>query len=162
MQYLHVLLRPSARINSILGKIALKIQEPIYIKQFKIPDAHRKEVKRHVLEWLKLGVIQPDRSRYSNPIFALMKKDGNVPLIQDFRALNQQSYTNKYSMKDVSECISEIDQSGSTNFTTSNLTASFWQMILHPRGQTLHCFHHSRHGPISVGNQPNGFAGVPS
>jgi hypothetical protein len=45
MQYLHVLLRPLARINSILDKIALKIQEPIYIKQFKIPDAHRKEVK---------------------------------------------------------------------------------------------------------------------
>ncbi len=64
-----------------MHKIALKTQEPIYVKQFKIPDAHRKEVKRHVLEWLKLTVIQPARSWYSSPIFAVMKKDGNMWLV---------------------------------------------------------------------------------
>ena len=61
-----------------------------------------------MLKWLKLGVIQTAGSRYNSPIFAVMKKNGNVRLVQDFRALNQQSYTDKYSMKDVSECIGEI------------------------------------------------------
>jgi hypothetical protein len=62
-----------------------------------------------------------------------MKKDGNVRLMQDFRALNNQSFTDKYSMKDVSECIGEIGRSGSTIFITIDLTVGFWQMILHPR-----------------------------
>ncbi len=96
------------RTDTLMHKITLKTQEPIYVKQFKISDAHCKEVERHVLEWLNLGVIQTARSRYNSPIFAVMKKDGKVRLVQDFRALNQQSYTDKYSMKDVSECIGEI------------------------------------------------------
>ena len=104
------------RTDTLMHEIALKTQEPIYVKQFKIPDAHRQEVEKHVLEWLKLGVIQPARSRYNSPIFAVLKKDGNVRLVQDFRALNNASFTDKYSMKDVSECIGEIGRSGSTIF----------------------------------------------
>ncbi len=117
-QYLKVILKNHAKVSqnkfdlgrtdTLMHEIALKTSEPIYVKQFKIPDAHFQEVERHVLEWLKLGVIQPARSRYNSPIFALMKKDGGVRLVQDFWALNNQSYTDKYSMKDVSECIGEI------------------------------------------------------
>ena len=62
------------RTDTLMHKIALKTQEPIYVKQFKIPDAHRQEVEKHVLEWLKFGVIQPARSRYNSPIFAVLKK----------------------------------------------------------------------------------------
>ncbi len=62
------------RTDTLMHEIALKIEEPIYVKQFKIPDAHRQEVERHVLEWLKLGVIQPARSQYNSPIFPGMKK----------------------------------------------------------------------------------------
>jgi hypothetical protein len=116
-----------------MHEIALKTTEPIYVKQFKIPDAHRQEVEKHVLEWLKIGVIQPAHSRYNSPIFAVMKKDGNVRLVQDFRALNNESFTDKYSMKDISECMGEIGRSGSTIFSTIDLTAGFWQMILHTR-----------------------------
>jgi len=87
------------RTDTLMHEIALKTEEPIYVMQFKIPDAHRKEVEWHVLEWLKLGVIQPAHSHYNIPIFAVMKKDGNVRLVQDFRALNNKSYTDKYSMK---------------------------------------------------------------
>ncbi len=123
-----------------MHEIALKTAEPIYAKQFKIPDAHRKEVEQHVLEWLKLGVIQPARSHYSSPIFAIMKKDGNVRLVQDFRALNNQCYTDKYSIKDVSECIGKIGRSGRTLFSTIDLTAGFWQMILHPRARPYTAF----------------------
>ncbi len=55
--------------------------ELIYLKLFKIPDAHCQEVEKHILEWLKLGVIQPVSSHYNSPIFAVMKKDGNVHLV---------------------------------------------------------------------------------
>jgi len=93
-QYLKVLLKNHEAVSqnkfdlgqtdTLMHEIALKTSEPIYVKQFKIPDAHRQEVERHVLEWLKLGVIQPARSRYNSPIFAVMKKDGGTRLVQDF------------------------------------------------------------------------------
>jgi hypothetical protein len=34
-----------SRTDTLMHEIALKTEEPIYIKQFKIPDAHRKEVE---------------------------------------------------------------------------------------------------------------------
>ena len=37
------------RTDTLMHEIALKTEEPIYIKQFRIPDAHQKEVERHVL-----------------------------------------------------------------------------------------------------------------
>jgi hypothetical protein len=37
-----------------------------------------------------------------------MKKNSNFRLVQDFRALNNEPYTDKYLMKGVSECIGEI------------------------------------------------------
>jgi hypothetical protein len=123
-----------------MHKIALKTQEPIYIKQFKIPDARRKEVEQHVLEWLKLGVIQPACSCYNSRIFAVKKRDGAVRPMQDFRALNSESYTKKYSMKDVSKCIGKIGRSGSTIFSTIDLKAGFRQMILHPRARPYTAF----------------------
>jgi len=51
------------RTDTLMHEIALKSQEPIYVKRFKIPNAHHKEVKRHVLKWLNLGVIQLARSK---------------------------------------------------------------------------------------------------
>ena len=113
--------------------ISLKSQEPVYVKQFKIPDAHREQVEKHVTEWLKLGVVQPTRSKFNSPIFVVAKKNGGLRLVQDFRALNAQTHTDKYSMKDVSECIGEIGRSGSTIFSTIDLTSGFWQMLLQPK-----------------------------
>jgi len=115
-----------------------------------------------MLEWLKLGVIQPARSRYNSPIFAVMKKDGGVRLVQDFHALNNQSYTDKYSMKDVSECIGEIGRSGSTIFSTIDLTAGFWQMILHPRARPYTAFTVPGMGQFQWVTSPMGLLGCPA
>ena len=54
----------------------MKTDEPIFVKQFKIPDAHMKEVEKHVVKWLKLGVIEPARSKYNSPKFVVAKKNG--------------------------------------------------------------------------------------
>jgi hypothetical protein len=80
-----------------------------------------------VREWLKLGLIQPSRSRYNSPVFLVQKKDGSYRVVQDF------TYVDKYSMKDVQECISEIGLARSTIFTMLDLTLGFWQMALGPK-----------------------------
>jgi hypothetical protein len=57
-----------------MHEISLKTAEPIYVKQFKIPGAHQKEVEQHILKLLKLGVMQPAKSRYTSPLFDVIKK----------------------------------------------------------------------------------------
>jgi hypothetical protein len=59
-------------------------------------------------------------------IFSLNKNR----VVQDFRSLNANTYVDKYSMKDVQECISEIGWTGSRIVMTLDLTSGFWQMAL--------------------------------
>jgi hypothetical protein len=44
-------------------RIDLEDKEPTYTKQFPIPDARRGEKETQVKYWLKMGLIQPSRSR---------------------------------------------------------------------------------------------------
>ena len=88
--------------------IEFKSKEPIYIKQFRIPEAQRQAVETHVEELLKLWVICPSRSKYNSPIFVVKKKDGGLKIVQDFRAVNNETLVDKYSMRDIQECIDKI------------------------------------------------------
>jgi len=72
-------------------------------------------------------------SPYNSPIFCVPKKQGQgLRIVQDFRQLNQHSRIDKYSMKEISECIGDICRANSSIFTTLDLTSGFWQMKLEP------------------------------
>jgi transposase InsO family protein len=116
--------------DAIEHHLTMKTPEPVFVKQFKIPEAHQQYLQAQVREWLKLGIIQPSNSRYNSPLFLVEKKDGTYRVVQDFRSLNAHTYVDKYSMKDVTECIAEIGRAGSKIFTTLDLTSGFWQMAL--------------------------------
>ena len=87
------------RSNTLLHEIELHTQEPVYIKQFKILDAHREEVEKHISKWLKLGVIQPTRSKFNCPIFVVAKKNEGLQIVQDFRVLNQTPRSTNIQLK---------------------------------------------------------------
>jgi hypothetical protein len=74
--------------STFLHKLFMKTDEPVYVKQFKIPEAHHQYLQDQVKEWLRLGIIQPSRSRYNSPVFLVEKKDGSKRVVQDFRSLN--------------------------------------------------------------------------
>ncbi|MGL6005418.1 reverse transcriptase domain-containing protein, partial [Aeromonas sobria] len=143
-------------------EIHLKTPEPVYVKQFRIPEAHREAIENQVKEWLKLGIVQPSRSRYNSPIFVVTKKDGGIRLVQDFRALNANTYIDKYSMRDVQECITEIGRAGSTIFSTIDLTSGFWQMVLKPQSRPLTAFTVIGMGQFEFVTSPMGLLGCPA
>ena len=142
--------------------ITLKTKEPIYVKQFKIPEAHQTVVEEHLKEWLKLGIVEPCRSKYNSPLFVVPKKDGSLRIVQDFRALNAETHVDKYSMHDVSECVSQIGRAGSSIFTTIDLTSGFWQMALNPNSRDFTAFTVPGHGQMRWKVAPMGLLGSPA
>ena len=150
------------RSDLIQHEIHLKSEDPIYVKQFKMPDVHRDYLEEQVQEWLKLGIVQPTRSRYNSPMFLVNKKDGGFRVVQDFRALNANSHIDKYTMKDVSECIGEIGRSNSTIFSTLDLTSGFWQMLLHPKSRPYTAFTIPGMGQFQWVTSAMGLLGCPS
>jgi len=82
-------------------------------------------------EWLKFGVVKRSNSLYNPPIFCIPKKQGQGQrIVQDFRELNQNSHIDKYSMKEITECIGDIGRANSTIFTMLDQTSGFLQMQL--------------------------------
>ena len=68
----------------------------------------------------------------------------------------------KYSMKDVSECIGEIGRLGSCLFTTINLTRGFWQMLLQLKSCPYTAFAIPRKFQFQWVTSPMGLLGCPS
>jgi len=130
------------RCNFFTHKIHIKEKEPIYVKQFKIPDAHRQFLEAQVKDWLKLGIIERSNSRWNSPVFCVPKKgdQGNLRVVQDFRQINNHSEGDRYSMKEITECIGDIGRAGSTIFSTMDLTSGFWQMPLDKDSQKYTAF----------------------
>jgi hypothetical protein len=94
--------------NNFTHRIYLKDNEPVYRKQFKIPEAHQGFIEATLDEWLKLGVVKRTSSLYNSPLFCVPKKQGQgLRIVQDFRALNSHSHIDKYSMKEITECIGD-------------------------------------------------------
>ena len=150
------------RCGLVQHEIHLKDKNPVYIKQFKIPEVHATSIEEQVKEWLKLDIVQPSMSRFNSPIFVVKKKDGAFRLVQDFRALNAQTYPDRYSMRDVTDCIHEIGKSGSTIFSTIDLTSGFWQMVLKPECRPYTAFTVYGMGQFEFKTSPMGLLGCPA
>ena len=150
------------RVENFYHKIHIKDNNPVYRKQFKIPDAHQKFLQDSVNDWLTLGIVQRTNSLYNSPMFCVPKKDGGLRIVQDFRELNEKSHMDKYSMKEINECIGEIGRAGSNIFTTLDLTAGFWQMPVDPRHRKYTAFTIPGLGQFEWITSPMGLLGCPA
>jgi hypothetical protein len=62
-------------------------------------------------------VVKRSNSLYNLPLFCVPKKQGQgLRIVQDFRELNNHSHIDKYSMKEITECIGDIGRANSTIF----------------------------------------------
>jgi hypothetical protein len=144
-------------------RIHLKNEDPVYQKQFKIPEAHHNFTEQTLEEWLKLGVVRRSDSLYNSPIFCVPKKqEQGLQIVQDFQELNQNSHINKYSMKEITKCISDIGQANSNIFSTLDLTSGFWQMKLDEKSQPLTAFTIPGKGQFHWVTSPMGLLGCPA
>jgi Reverse transcriptase (RNA-dependent DNA polymerase)/Retroviral aspartyl protease len=144
-------------------KIHLKDNDPVYRKQFKIPEAHQNFIEQPLDEWLKLSVVKRVNSLYNLPIFCVPKKQGQgLRVVQDFRELNNHSHIDKYSMKEITECIGDIGRANSTIFFTLDLTSGFRQMQLNKKSQPLTAFTIPGQGQYQWITSPMGLLGCPA
>jgi hypothetical protein len=63
--------------EEISHKIHMKTEQPVYVKQFRIPDIHEKEIVNHLNEWKKNNLREEHSSPNNRPIFCVPKKMGH-------------------------------------------------------------------------------------
>jgi len=59
-------------------------------------------------EQLKVGLIVESKSRYAVPCFYILKKDGSLQLVQDYRKLNQVMIKDKIPLPLIREVINKL------------------------------------------------------
>ena len=150
------------RTSVMEHKIKLKDEDPAYNKQFRIPESHRSILIEHLQNWLKIGVVSPCKSHWNSPIFLVPKKDGSMRPVLDFREVNKKSVVDKYSAREVSDCIDEIGRSGSTVFSSLDLTAGFWQLPLEEESRPYTAFTIPGVGSFAWNCTPMGLLGSPA
>jgi len=119
------------RTDVIEHQVNLKTEEPVHRRQFRIPLEHRQIIYDWVDELLKKGAIEVSRSGFNAPIFLVPKPHGHgLRAVLDFRAINDASYADRYTIREVRDCVDEIGLAQSDVFSTIDLTSGFWQQSL--------------------------------
>ena len=119
------------RTNVIEHKVVLNSQDPIHLRQFRIPFEHRQTIYDWVDELLKKGAIEVSRSCFNSPIFLVLKPHGHgMRAVLDFREVNNASVPDRYTIREVRDCVDEIGLADSKVFSTIDLTSGFWQQSL--------------------------------
>ena len=150
------------RTDVMEHKIRLRTEEPIYQKQFRIPEAHRQVLLEHLKRWLDLKVVKPCTSHYNSPIFMVPKKNNELRPVLDFRRVNSESFVDKYSAREVQECVDEVGRNGSKIFSSLDLTSGFWQLPLEEASQQFTAFTIPGIGSYAWCVTPMGLLGSPA
>jgi hypothetical protein len=133
----------------IQHSIRMKDDTPVHNRQFRVPFEHEAILHDYVDELVKKGAIEVSRSPYNSAVFCVAKKaapnhvEGEpIPMrcVLDYRGVNAKSLPDRYSIREVRECIDEVGRLGSKIFTTVDLTAGFWQQALEEESRQFTAF----------------------
>jgi hypothetical protein len=137
MQYHDVISKDQydlGRASVIKHKIKIRDGQPLHARQFRIPFPYEETIFDYGDKLLRRGAIEVSRSPYNSPIFCVAKKklpnaeEGDpVPLrvVLDYRGVNARSMPDRYSIKEVRECIDKIGRSDSDRYSCIDLTSGF-------------------------------------
>jgi transposase InsO family protein len=150
------------RTSVVKHEIRLTEPHPVHKKQFRIPWDHQQLVREHIAALLRAKCIRTSRSPFNAPIFCVPKPHGGMRVVLDYRALNAQTFEDKYVIREVQECIDEIGKQGSRVFSALDLTSGFWQMELAEESKPLTAFSFPGLGRFEWEVAPMGLRGSPA
>ena len=90
------------------------------------------------------------------------KKDGTLRPFLDFKEVNEKSFTDKHSAREVGDCLDEVGREKSTIFSCLDLTCGFWQMSLKEESRKCTAFTIPGKGSFEWNRAPMGLLGSPA
>ena len=152
--------------NFYKQEILLNDQTPVYTKNYRIPEVHRKEINENVEKLLNDNIIRPSVSPYNSPILLVPKKsnDGtkkNWRLVVDFRRLNKNIIADKFPLPRIDDILDQLGRA--KYFTTLDLMSGFHQIELNDSSKKYTAFSTSNGHyefnrlPFGLNISPNSF-----
>ena len=79
--------------------------EPVQPRIYPLPIAYHEDVKCQFDSMLDKGIIEPSSSPYASPLVVVRKKNGTLRACVDYRALNNVTRRDAYTMKRVDQLV---------------------------------------------------------
>lgn len=144
-------------------KLKLKDDDPIYVKQFRLPFHMRDKAHEQVQEMLDGGIVEPSYSPYNAPAWMVPKKPGpdgekRWRVVVDFRRLNEKMIADAYPLPNITDILDQIG--GARYFSTFDLVSGFHQIPLDPDSRAKTAFSTPK-GHFQYTRMPMGIANGP-
>lgn len=114
-----------------LGEMTIQLtsNKPICYRPYRLAIAERPTVRNKVEQLLASGVIQESNSDYASPIILVPKKNGEVRLCVDYRALNRITVKDRYPLPVIDDLLDRL--AGKKYFTTLDMASDYHQVPMH-------------------------------
>ena len=97
----------------------------------RIPFALRSKIDQLVSEMLDQGIVVPSKSPWASPVVLVAKKDGSTHFCIDYWRLNSATKTDVFPLPRVDDSLDQFSKS--RYFTTLDLAAGYWQVLVEPK-----------------------------
>ena len=124
--------------DRVKHEIPVVDETPVSQPYRRIPPNQYKEVKMHISELLKKGVIQESSSSYASPIVLVRKPDGSLRLCVDYRRLNSKTRRDAFPLPRIEESLDAL--SGAEFFSTIDLASGYHQVAVHEKDRDKTAF----------------------
>ena len=140
-------------------RIVLTDDRPIAQAYRPIPRSALSEVRQHLDDLLKRGIIQPSSSPYAAPVVLVRKKSGELRLCCDYRKINAITRRDAFPIPRIEEQLDALG--GSKFFSSLDLASGYHQVELEEESRPKSAFV-CPFGLFEWTRMPFGLTGAPS
>ncbi|KAG0441665.1 Retrovirus-related Pol polyprotein from transposon 17.6 [Dictyocoela muelleri] len=126
------------KIPDCYFRIALKDLKIIKKKPYPIPYKYFDDVKNEVKNLLDQGIITHSKSDYASPAFLIIKRNGDIRLVVDYRALNNILDDSGYPFPEIWNHIYTLK--GKNYFSQLDITKGFHNIQIHEQDRKFSSF----------------------
>ena len=126
---------------------------------YKLSDKELRELRKQLDELLENNFIRPSKSPWGAPILFVSKKDSNLRMCVDYRALNRLTVKNSYPLPRIDDIFDQLK--GAKYFTKIDLRSGYHQIRLNKDSVPLTAFR-TRYGHFEFLVLPFGLTNAPA
>lgn len=108
--------------------IRLSDDRPFRERSRRLAPADIEDVRKHLHDLLKAGIIKESRSPYASPIVVARKKNGSVRMCIDYRTLNTRTVPDQYTTPRIDDALDCL--TGSRWFSVLDLRSGYYQIAM--------------------------------
>lgn len=147
-------------------KIRTKDNEPVYVKNYRLPHTQKQEINSQVQKLLSNDLIEPSVSSYNSPLILVPKKSTNGEkkwrMCVDYRMLNRKLVADKFPLPRIDDILDGLGRA--KYFSILDLYSGFHQIPIEKDSREMTAFSTERGSfqwkvlPFGLNIAPNSFS----